>query len=147
MAWITLTTTDLTGILSAAEVTALRALRPTAESADPVAEVLTHAIREVRGYVQAASRRVAAGLTIPEELQSATLVLARHKLIGKLPDSRLLSDGRRKEFEDAQALLKMVAEGKFGFEETSSAASTTKAPATTKVIRRHTGFDRANVPL
>ena len=112
--WIVLDASHLTQGLSAAELTALRTQQLVPNQVDPVPEVLMRVTFEVRGYVAAnAGRQVGEPGTIPEELLSAAIAVARWRLIGRLPVKALATDSRRKEYEDAIALLRDVAAGRF----------------------------------
>lgn len=143
MAWITPVTADLSAILAAPEISVLRTLVQDGQS-DPVEEALASAIREVRGFIMS-RRRLEAGLTVPEELKRVTLILARHTLISRIPDGRLVTEGRRAEYADALTLLRSVARGEFGFEESSAPVTPASAPATAKIIQASSGLQRSQV--
>lgn len=142
MAWVTPTTADLAAILSSVESRVLSAFLASGQT-DPAPEAVTNAVREVRGYI-IAKRRVAPGLTIPEELMRATLIIARHTLISRLPDERLRTETRTADYTDAIGLMRRVASGDFGFEEAES-GSTQAAPATSTIINKSTGYKRSQV--
>lgn len=114
MSWIPFTSEHIDESLAAAELSALRTLQLVPGQANPVDEAITRTTYEVRGYV-AAYHGTAVGQpgTIPEELLSAAIAIARWRIIGRLPVKTLASDNRRKEYEDAIAQLRDVATGKF----------------------------------
>ena len=142
MAWVTPTTDDLAAVLSSVESRVLSSFIA-AGQADPAPAALENAVREVRGYI-IAKRRVAAGLTVPEELLRATLTIARHTLISRLPDERLRTEARTSDYQDAIALMRRVASGEYGFEEAESGA-TQAAPASSTIVSKSTGYRRKDV--
>lgn len=144
MAWVTPTTDDLAAILSSVESRVLSSFIASGQ-ADPAPEAVANAVREVRGYI-IAKRRVAPGLTIPEELMRATLTIARHTLISRLPDERLRTETRTADYTDAIALMRRVATGEYGFEEATSGSEQGQA-AGSKVVAASSGFKRTNVRI
>lgn len=123
MAWITLSESDLGERLAAAELTALQSAA-TGTHGNTVPDVMTSVVAEVRGRVAANKQNLlgAAG-TIPEELRSAALAIARWRALSRLPGVRSLQDdARRQEYTDALALLAAVARGEFAVEQPDEAA-------------------------
>ncbi len=112
MPWILLSSEHIDGALAAAEVTALRTLQVAPGQADPVAEALDRAAAEVQGYVGTRYLVDQPG-TVPDQLLSAAISIARWRLLGRLPAKIFATDNRRKEYEDAIAQLRDVAAGKF----------------------------------
>lgn len=112
MPWITVTEDHLLEALAALEVASLRDLQRAPGQADPVPEILTRTCAEVQGYV---GTRYAVGQpgTVPDQLLSSTIAIARWRLLGRLPVKTLATDNRRKEYEDAIAQLRDVAAGRF----------------------------------
>lgn len=114
MSWIALTAAHIAESLAAAELQALRTLQLEAGQTEPVAEAIARTTYEVRGYVAAhQGQQVGDPGTIPEELLSAAIAIARWRVIGRLPVKVFATDSRRKEYEDAIAQLRDVAAGKF----------------------------------
>jgi phage gp36-like protein len=118
MSWITLTPADLSATLLAQEVAALSNYSLAAGAADPVAAALADTTGEVRGYIAArAGEMVGTDGTLPSELKATALAIARWRLLTRLAAGRaaqlLLTDARRRDYEDAIARLKDVASGKF----------------------------------
>jgi|GEM_PF-1406398 len=130
MAWSTLTEAQIEDILSEAELGTLKDFL-SASQTNPVPGTLSNAVHQVRGYIRAnRQNRLGDGDTVPDTLVSATLVLARHQLLGRLPVGSLLTDARRREYEDAMSLLRDVASGRFGVERPDTAtAESTPGPA------------------
>lgn len=145
MAWTTLTTAEITGMLTSAEVSAIRSHMPAGLS-DPMEEALDHAVREVRGYVMT-KRRLAAGMTVPDELRRTTLIIARHHVLSIIPSGALMTEGRRKDYDDAIAQLRAVARGEFGIEEAEVPVQPASAPATSAVVSASTGLTRRQVVI
>lgn len=114
MSWLTLTPAHLESSLSAQELTALRSSQLAEGQTDPLPEAISRTTSEVRGYVGACHGALSgqAG-TIPEELLSSAVAIARWRLLGRLPVKMLATESRRKEYEDAVAQLRDVAAGKF----------------------------------
>lgn len=112
--WVTLTVDHVIQALAAPELTALRTQLLADGQVDPLPDILTRTTMEVRGYV-AGFHGTAVGQagTIPEELISSAIAIARWRLLGRLPVRLLSTDGRRQEYEDALAQLRDVAAGKF----------------------------------
>lgn len=129
MSWLTLTAQHLAEGLTGLELTALRTLQLDQGQTDPVPDALTRTTYEVRGYV-AAFHGTAVGQpgTIPEELLSSAIAIARWRVLGRLPVKQLATDGRRKEYEDAIAQLRDVAAGKFAISVASDPAAEQPRP-------------------
>ncbi len=118
MSWIALTSADLSATLLATEAAALSSFALAPGASDPVATALTATAEEVRGYVSAhAGVAVGQAGTIPSELAGTALALARWRLLTRLATGRaaqvLLTDARRRDYDDAVARLKDVAAGRF----------------------------------
>lgn len=131
MPWVPLTSAHITESLAAAELTALQTMQLAAGQTNPVPEAIERTTLEVRGYV-AAYHGTAVGQagTIPAELLSSAIAIARWRLIGRLPVKSFATDSRRKEYEDAIAQLRDVAAGKFAISvATDPAAEQPRPPA------------------
>lgn len=125
--WITLSSTDLEYYLSGPEMSALpNAAKAAGQvAADVIAEAISDSIKRVRGYVSAcATNKLGEGETIPEELKSATLCLARKRIFTRLPGMKSLDDEpRQQEYKDSVELLRDVAACKFGIVPPEEAAA------------------------
>jgi phage gp36-like protein len=118
MSWITLISADLAATLLAQEVAALSGYSLASGAADPVAAALADTTEEVRGYVAARANGIVGDPgTLPSELKSTALAIARWHLLTRVAAGRaatmLLTEARRKEYEDAIGRLKDVAAGRF----------------------------------
>ena len=112
--WITLTESAVLTRLSGPELTALKTAALGTGQTNPLTEVITQVVREVRGYVSASTRnRLGTGETIPDELSAAALSRIRFELATRLPVASLLTDARREANRDAIALLRECAAGRF----------------------------------
>lgn len=127
MSWILLTEAHLLEGLTAGELSALKTKQLAEGQADPVVDVLARCASEVQGYV---GTRYAVGLagTVPDQLLSAALAIARWRLIGRLPIRNLATDSRRQEYQDAIAQLRDVAAGKFALSVATTPAADQPRP-------------------
>lgn len=118
MAWITINEAHLAERLAAAELTAVQTAA-TGDAGNPVPEVLSAVVGEIRGRVAANPRnRLGEAGTIPGELRAAALAIARWRVLSRLPGMRMLQDdARRMEYNDGLALLAAVARGDFAIEQ------------------------------
>ena len=112
MPWITLTTDHIAESLAGPELSALRTLQLSAGQVDPLPEIIARTCSEVQGYV-ATHYPVGQAGTIPDQLLSSSIAIARWRLLGRLPAKVFATESRRQEYEDAIAQLKDVAAGKF----------------------------------
>lgn len=117
MSWIKLTPAHLDSALSAPELTALRSLQLSPGQKDPVPQAILRTCTEVHGYVGAAGIQVGEAGTVPEELLSSAIAIARWRIIGRLSVGTaaklFATENRRQEYADAMAQLKDVATRKF----------------------------------
>lgn len=112
MPWITLTVAHVSESLAGPELTALSTLQLAAGQTDPLPEVIERTCAEVQGYVGTRYQVGAAG-TIPEQLLSSAIAVARWRLLGRLPVKVFATESRRQEYLDAVRQLEAVATGKF----------------------------------
>jgi len=117
MSWTELTADAITSQLGANELQALRTVQLASGQPDPLAEVHTMVIAQVRSYIPAlrADPALAPGL-LPESLHGVALDIARHRLctrlaVGSKAAGWLHSEPRQKAYEDAVAYLRDVARG------------------------------------
>jgi hypothetical protein len=127
MSWITLNSDDVKRRLSGPELAALQGTALAAGQSDPLPGVLSEVTDEIRGYVATWPENVLgeAG-TIPPQLKSAAISIARWRLGGRLPAAAsplFQSENRKKENDDAVKLLERCAEGKFAVERPAVEAS------------------------
>lgn len=112
MSWITPAESDLVARLSGPELAAYRSAALKSGQGDPLAQVLSGVVGEVRGYVAGnKSNQLGAGATIPSELLDAAMALVVLRLATRLPIN--LTDARKTSAADAQTLLRRVADGSF----------------------------------
>src|SRR4051812_45622795 len=106
MAWITLTEAGVLTKLSGPELTALKSAALQAGQSNPLPEVITQILGEVRGYV-AAAKLVQLGPddTIPAELELPALNRIRFELATRLPVASLLTDARKEANRNAITLF------------------------------------------
>jgi phage gp36-like protein len=118
MSWITLTEAQFLTQLTGAETSALKTAALAAGQGEPLTETLRKAVQLVRGYISGNSaNKLGEGDTIPQELESAAIAIARYSAINRLPVKSLLTEGRVNEYRDALSLLKDVAAGRFKIEQ------------------------------
>lgn len=114
MSWITLNEAGVLTKLAGPELAALKTAALGTGQPNPLPEVITQVVREVRGYVAANLRNVLGEAdTIPDELAAAALARIRYELATRLPVASLLTEARREANRDAIALLARVARGEF----------------------------------
>jgi hypothetical protein len=112
MAWIPLTSANVLAALTGPEVTALQTAALGSGQPDPLADMISKVIQEVRGYVAGNQmNRLGASGTIPEELEADAIAIIRYRALNRLPDVGLLTEARRAEYRDAIAHLKDIARG------------------------------------
>jgi phage gp36-like protein len=118
MTWITITASDVKTRLTGVELTALQSVALASGQADPLDEVVSQVIDEVRGYVAANPKNTLGDAgTIPPKLLSAALAIIRYRLATRLPVKSILTEQRVKENEAAIRLLERIADNKFAIED------------------------------
>lgn len=117
MSWNIITTDQVKTRLAGAELTALQSAALANGQADPLPEIITQVVDEVRGYIVAGGFSLETGTTVPSKLVGATLDIIRYRLVTRLPARGLLTDERKEEYKNALELLKRVADGGFSVEE------------------------------
>lgn len=116
MSWTTLDATAIRTRLTDLERGAFAGSEGLNEAGyDPLPEIIATVTDLVRGYVAGcASNPMGPAGTIPARLESAAASIVRYQLLTRLPvNAPAFMEQRRKEYEDAIALLKDVASGKF----------------------------------
>jgi phage gp36-like protein len=119
MAWTILTEADVRTRLTGPELNALKTAALASGQSDPLPEIVSQVVDEVRGYV-AVRFALSAGSTVPSKLVSASLAIIRYRLATRLPVKGLLTDERKEENQDAIRLLRRVADGPFAIEEAAT---------------------------
>jgi len=112
MPWITFTEDHILEALSAAEIDAVRKLQLAPGQEDPVTEAIKRTCGQIHGYVSTRYPIGAAG-TIPEQLLTSAISIARWRVIGRLPVKLFATENRRLEYEDAVKELESIPTGKF----------------------------------
>lgn len=109
-AWTTVTTQTVMSRFSDAEKSALSALQ---SAPDQITQVLGDVTDSVRGKIKAGGGQVGLDGTIPNSLKLEVISIALWLWItGFSKNEKLQTDGRRKNYEDALAVLKGVSMGK-----------------------------------
>lgn len=144
MPWITLAEADVLTKLAAPELAAMKTAALGAGQANPLPEVITQVVREVRGYVAACDRnRLGEGATIPDELLGAAISRIRFELATRLPVASLLTDARREANRDALTLLSRVAACTFVLEQPAAVSpEVSAAPAAPRITPRARTYRR-----
>ena len=108
--WIPLTETDVITKLSGPETAAMKLAALSSGQANPLPEVISQVVKEIRGYVAACSRNtLGEGATIPDELLGAAISRIRFDLATRLPVASLLTEDRRTANANALTQLRDVA--------------------------------------
>lgn len=123
MSWITLTESDVVTKLSGPEIAALKSAALQAGQTNPLPEIITQVVKEIRGYIAACSRNVLGdGETIPDELLGAAITRIRFELATRLP-AALLTEDRRTANANALTQLRDVAACRFSIVPASEPAT------------------------
>lgn len=118
MAWIAITEDMVKTRMAGAELNAVRTAALSAGQADPLTEVVTECVNEVRGYVAGCkANRLELGAKVPEKLKAATLARIVFELASRLPVKGLVTEERKTADRDAKALLRLVSQCDFAIEE------------------------------
>lgn len=131
MPWTQLTATLVRELLSAPELSAIQTAALATGQADPLPGVCEQTAAEVRGYVAAHAANTLSDnvLEVPGNLTRATLALVRNRLASRLPVASLVTEQRRREYEDAIQLLRDVAAGRYAVDVPSNPSTNPEAPA------------------
>ena len=121
MNWLLLTPETLQPKVNGPELGALRAAALRGGQPDPLQEILSEVILEIRGHVAAGGFGLGPADTLPENLLGAALALIRYRLYTRLPGARSITDARWHDNEDALMLLRQVARGHFQISEDTPA--------------------------
>lgn len=142
MSWQTITTDLVKTRLAGPEVSALQTAALASGQTDPLPEIVTQVVDEVRGYVSAGGYTLGTGATVPSKLLSATLAIIRYRLSTRLPVKSLITEDRKNENDAAIRLLERVADGKFAVEEPETASTEQAGGASPSVTERTRYFSR-----
>lgn len=142
MAWQSLTTDDVKTRLAGAEVAALQSAALASGQTDPIPDIITAVVDEVRGYIAAGGITLGAAGTIPSKLVSAALAIVRYRVCTRLPVKSLLTEDRVRENEAAIRLLERVADGKFAVEEPTTADTEAIGAPSPSFAEKTLTFDR-----
>jgi hypothetical protein len=143
MAWVTITEADVQTRLAGAELSAYRTAAKASGQSDPLTEIISAVVDEVRGYIAACDRNtLGAGQTVPSKLKSATLAVIRYKLVTRLPIA--VNTERTTEYRDAIALLERTADCKFAIEEPATESSEIIAGTRPSMGERTLTYNRDN---
>lgn len=123
MSWQTLSVDNVKTRLTGPELSALQSAALASGQEDPLPEIITTVVDEVRGYISAGGHTLETGTTVPSKLVSASLAIIRYRLATRLPVKSLLDENRIREYQDAVKLLERVADGRFAIEEPVTATS------------------------
>ncbi len=114
MSWIELTEEKFLEQITGAEANAIRTAALGTGQGEPLTATLAKVVQQVRGYIAAnINNTLGAGDTIPQELESAAVAIARYTALNRLPIKTLLTETRITEYKDALTLLRDTAAGKF----------------------------------
>lgn len=120
MAWIPITTEDVTTRLSGTELECLQGLALADNQIAPLEDVIDQAVGLIHGYIGASKSGVGPDGTIPSTIMGPALAIIRWYIGGRLAvgnaASIFQSEPRRKEYEDAIRLLESIVKGEFAVE-------------------------------
>lgn len=110
MSWNTIQPSDVQAELLPAEVDQLNALEGATTLLD---NILTKTINRVRGQIKAGGNQLDVAGTIPDQLESETIAIARWRWLISFPELEAIqTKARQKAHDDAEALLKEIASNK-----------------------------------
>lgn len=142
MAWIT---PDADGILrkiSFPELVALRTKVLAVGQADPLAEEITDAVRDVRARAAVKNRVHSDRTRIPDELHVHALSIITWRLIGRLPAKSLATEERKLAYQDALAALDRLADGKLVIEAPDEPSTEERGGQTAAKLVKSTPLNR-----
>jgi hypothetical protein len=123
MPWITLTETDIITKLSGPEIAAMKTAALQSGQANPLTDVISQIVAEIRGYVAGCARNTLGdGESIPSELKGAAISRIRFELATRLPVASLLTEDRKTANANALSLLRDVAACRFALVQPATAA-------------------------
>ena len=135
--WIT---PDTTGIgITAVEAAAVQTL--SGAGFVPLDTMLTQAINEVVGYVQARNPVGPDGM-IPSELESATKAIAAYRFLSQTASDKFITETRQKKFDAAYSQLRDVAKGLQKIAPPETYSPVQSAPTVQTIERANHGNDR-----
>lgn len=142
MAWITITEDDIKTRLAGAELSAYTSAARASGQGNPLPEIITQVVSEIRGYIAACERNtLSVGEMIPDKLLGAALAMIRYRLVTRLPLS--VSDERKQEYTDAIRLLERVADCKFMVEEPLEPDDEQSSAPSPRITQRTRYFSRS----
>jgi len=100
MSWIALTITDVNTRLAGGEVTAVQTAAKAAGQSDPVLDIISGVVNELRGRLRNRTQ-LEAGAKIPEGWAPHALAIIRYRLCSRLPAKSLMTPAREQEYRDA----------------------------------------------
>jgi len=123
MSWSAITEAELVTHISGDELEALRAAALAAGQVDPVSVSITQVTDEVRGYVAGCARNELDTDTtkIPDRLMRAACDMTIAEIIGRVPGYEL-EEKRQKKYDQAIALMRLVASCKFAIDNPDTGA-------------------------
>lgn len=143
MSWVAVTEANVITKLSGPEIAAMKSVALQAAQTNPLPEIITQVIREVRGYVAACARNTLGdGVTLPDELLGAAVSRIRYELATRLPVPSLLTEDRRAANRDAIELFRDVAACRFQIAGPDTATSETIASNSPKWSGRDRTYGR-----
>lgn len=135
MSWTTLTEAKFLEHCTGPEVAALKTAALGSGQGEPLSAMLAKVVQEVRGYVAANQQnQLGEGVTIPSELESAAIAIARYRAINRLPIKSLLTETRIAECKDALQLLRDTAAGRFRIEQPATVSDQVIAGPAVEVV-------------
>ena len=138
MAWIPMAEMDVLSRITDAEATAVKTAAIRIGQPDAVAKIISQCVRDWRGLLRR-HHPVAAGETIPSELESHVLAEIRYRLFTRLPGMKSLLDALRvSEWEEANKTKDRLP--KYSFEAPAEAESIDSAAAVPDVGDPRTDF-------
>ena len=123
MSWQTINADSLKEKLTGPEVSALQTAALSAGQDNPIPNIITRVVDEVRGNIAAGGFSLETGTTVPSKLVDAALTMIAWRSALRLNVKLILSSDRSDEYKNALKLLERVADGRFAIEEPVTAST------------------------
>jgi hypothetical protein len=109
MPWNTLATTDITAEILPDEVTALNTIQG---STSILSAILSTVTAEIQAQILVGGNQIGQPGTVPDQIRSDAIAMARWKWFCSLPKTDLQSDFRRAQYDEAVKRMEKIREGR-----------------------------------
>jgi len=140
MAWTEITEAFVLTKLSGPELSSLKTAALADGQANPLTEIISDVVKEVRGYVAGNPKNtLGAGSTIPDELMIATLAIIRLEMLTRLPGLKgLITPERVDAARSGEERCKDAARGLIAIEQPATASDQVIAGPSIQLVESRT---------